>query len=134
MILHLGTNDVLYKSGTNILKDLIELKDFILEKLPSCNKITLLLPRVHTDKWSAKKNKIFTSRLKEQGIPYIKLDNIIHKYLYRDALHLNWVSFSILAQNFLSYIRRNWLQIETQNQRKNIKVSSSKIQQKTAII
>ena len=27
-----------YKSGTNILKNLIELKDFILEKLPSCKK------------------------------------------------------------------------------------------------
>ena len=38
IILHLGTNDALYKSCTNILKDLIELKDFILEKLPSCKK------------------------------------------------------------------------------------------------
>ena len=27
---HLGTNDTPYKSGTNILKDVIELKDFIL--------------------------------------------------------------------------------------------------------
>ena len=38
IILHLGTNDTPYKYGTNILKDLIELKDFILEKLPSCKK------------------------------------------------------------------------------------------------
>ena len=28
--LHLDTNDTPYKSGTNILKDVIELKDFIL--------------------------------------------------------------------------------------------------------
>ena len=36
IILHLGTNDAPYKSDTDILKDLIELKDFIREKLPSC--------------------------------------------------------------------------------------------------
>ena len=36
IILHLGTNDAPYKSDTDILKDLIELKDFILEKSPSC--------------------------------------------------------------------------------------------------
>ena len=38
IILHLGTNDAPYKSDTDILKDLIELKDFILEKSPSCKK------------------------------------------------------------------------------------------------
>ena len=63
IILHLGTNDALFKSGTNTLKDLIEWKGFILEKLPSCEKITLLSPTVRTDKESAKKNnKIFAER------------------------------------------------------------------------
>ena len=38
IILHLGTNDAPYKSGNDILNDLIELKDFILEKSPSCKK------------------------------------------------------------------------------------------------
>ena len=38
IILHFGTNDACFKSGTDILKDLIELKDFILEKLHSCSK------------------------------------------------------------------------------------------------
>ena len=70
IILHLGTNDTPYKYGTNILKDLIELKDFILEKLPSCKKKTLSSPTVRTDKESASKsNEILTNRLKEQGIP-----------------------------------------------------------------
>ena len=36
IILHLGINNAPYKSDTDILKDLIELKDFIREKLPSC--------------------------------------------------------------------------------------------------
>ena len=38
IVLRLGTNDAPYKSDTEILKDLIELKDFILEKSPSCKK------------------------------------------------------------------------------------------------
>ena len=128
IILHLGTNDAPYKSDTDILKDLIELKDFILEKSPSCKKITLSTPKVRTDRESAKKNnENLTNRLKKQGIPYITHDNITHKHLYRDGLYLNSVGFSILAENFLSYIRRNWLQIETQNQRKNNEVNSSEI-------
>ena len=36
LILHLDTNDAPYKSDTNILKDLIELNDFFLEKSLSC--------------------------------------------------------------------------------------------------
>ena len=56
IILHLGTNDAPYKSDTDILKDLIELKDFILEKSPSCKRITLSTPTVRTDRENAKKN------------------------------------------------------------------------------
>ena len=96
IILYLGTNDAPYKSGTYILKDLIELKDFILEKLPSYKRITLLSPTVRTDKESARKNnEVLTNRLKEQGIPYITHDNV-HKYLYCDSLHLNSVVYSHL--------------------------------------
>ena len=49
IILHLGTNDAPYKSGTDIVKDLIALKDFILEKLPSGKKITRSSPTVCAD-------------------------------------------------------------------------------------
>ena len=108
IILHLGANDAPYKSNTDILKDLIELKDFILGKSPSCKKITLSTPTVRTDRENAKKNnENLTNRLKKQGIPYIMHDNVTHKHLYRNGLHLNSVGFSILPENFLSYIRRN---------------------------
>ena len=91
IILHFGTNDAPCKSDTNILKDLIELKDFILEKLPSCKRITLSSPTGRTDRENAKKNnENLTNRLKKQGIPYITHDNITHKHLYRDGLHLKF--------------------------------------------
>ena len=91
IILHLGTNDAPYKSDTDILKDLIELKDFILEKSPSCKRITLSSPTVRTDRENAKENnENFTNRLKKQGMHYITHDNITHKHLYRDGLHLKF--------------------------------------------
>ena len=65
--------------------------------------------------------------MKEQGIPYITHDNIVQKHLYRDDLHLNSVGFSVLTEKSLSYIRRNWLQIETQNQNKSNEVNFSEI-------
>ena len=108
IILHLGINDAPYKSGTDILKDLIELKDFILEKSPSCKKITLSSPAVRTGRENAtKNNENLTNKLKEQGIHYITHDNTTHKHLYRDGLHLNSVGISIFAETFLSYIRSN---------------------------
>ena len=108
IILHLGKKDAPYKSDTAILKDLIELKDFILEKSHNCKKITLSTSTVCTDREHAKKNnENFTNRLKKQGIRYITHDNIAHKHFCRDGLHLNSVGFSILAEYFLSYIRRN---------------------------
>ena len=94
IIFHLGTSDGPYKFDTDILKDLIELKDFILEKSPSCKKITLSTPAVRTDRENAKKNnENLTNRLKKQGIPYITHDNITHKHLYRDGLHLKFGRF-----------------------------------------
>ena len=90
------------------MKDLIELKDFLLEKSPSCKKITLLSPTVCTDRENTKKNnENLTNRLKTQGIPYMTHNNITHEHLYHDGLHLNLLGFSILAENVWSYIQRN---------------------------
>ena len=108
IVLHLGTNDAPYKTDTDILKDLIELKDFILENSPSCRKITLSSSPVRTGRENAKKNnEKLTNRLKKQGIPYLTHGSITHKHLYRSGVHLNTVGFSILAENFLTYICRN---------------------------
>ena len=80
-----------------------------MEKSPSCKKITVSSPTVRTDKESAKKNnRILTNSLKEQGIPYLTLDNIIHKNLYCDSLQLNSVGFSILAETCIRKLTSDW--------------------------
>ena len=49
LILHLDTNDAPYKSDTDILKDMIELNDFFLEKSLSCKNNNTLVP--HSSNW-----------------------------------------------------------------------------------
>ena len=57
------------------------------------------------------KKEVFTNRLKKQGITYVLIyithyithNNIIHKHLRRDGLHLNLVGFTIFVTNFVSY-------------------------------
>ena len=66
------------------------------------------MPTLRTDRENAEKNnENFTNRLKKQSILYITHDNITHKHLYCDGLHLNSVGLSILAEYFQSDIRRN---------------------------
>ena len=68
IILHPVKSDALHKAGTNTLKNTIELMDFDLKKLPSCNKIRLSSPAVCTNKVQRKimkflqierKNKVY---------------------------------------------------------------------------
>ena len=135
IILHLGINNAPYKSDTDILKDLIELKDFILEKSPSCKKITLSTPAVRTDRENAKKNnENLTNRLKKQGIPYITHDNITHKHLYRDGLHLNWVGFPFSLKIFCLVFGEIDFRLKLKTKGKKMKLIPQKRQKKTAMI
>ena len=108
VILHVGTNDAPYKGGSDISKEILELMRFIKEKHPGCKKITLSAPIIRTDNYNAnKENERFISSLNKSDVSYITHDNIIKKHLYRDGLHLNRIGFTILAENFLSFIRRD---------------------------
>ena len=67
--------------------------------------------------------------LKESDVSYITHDNIIKKHLYRDGLHLNRIGSTIIAENFLFFIRTDWLLYnQTQNQSIKNKKSSSEYQ------
>ena len=108
IILHVGTNDAPYKGGSDISNEILELMRFIKEKHPGCKKITLSAPTIPTDNYNAnKENESFISSLNKSDVSYITHDNIIKKHLYRDRLHLNRIGFTILAENFLSFIRRD---------------------------
>ena len=108
VILHVDTNDAPYKGGSDISNEIPELMRFIKEKHPGRKKITLSAPIIRTDNYNAnKENERFISSLNKSDVSYITHDNIIKKHLYRDGLHLNRIGFTILAENFLSFIRRD---------------------------
>ena len=88
--------------------EILKLMRFIKERHPRCKKITLCAPIIRTDNYNAnKENESFISTLNKSDVPYITHDNIIKKPFYRDGLHLNRIGFTILAENFLSFIRRD---------------------------
>ena len=111
VILHVGTNDGTndaYKGGSDISNEILELMSFIKEKHPGCRKITLPAPIIRTYNYNAnKENESFISSLNKSDVSYITHDNITKKHLYRDGLQLNRIGFTILAENFLSFIRRD---------------------------
>ena len=103
ILLHLDTNDAPLNLVLMFWKIWLNWRISFRRSHPAVNKITLSSPAVRTDRENVKKNnENLTNRLKKQGIPYIAHDNIAHKHLYRDGLHLNSVGFSIRSENFLS--------------------------------
>ena len=69
IILDIRTKDAPYKSESDILTEVLDLKNFIIEKHPDCKKITLPTPIIRNESFIC--------------------NNIIQKCLNRDSLHLN---------------------------------------------
>ena len=66
IILHIGTNYAPYKSGSDILNVILDLKNFIKEKYPDCMKITLFTPTIRNDNENPKnKIKLFKQKHSE---------------------------------------------------------------------
>ena len=101
IILHLGTNGVPCKSGTNTLKDLIELKGFILERLRSHRKIKLLLTTIRTDKES-EKNMLF----KQPQNPIsaqININSIMNKFQILVSLVTSHVDILMISETISTF-------------------------------
>ena len=88
VIIHIGTDDAPHKSGSDILKKVLDLKNFTKENDPNCKKITLLVPNIcNSIEKVTKENKNFIKSLEKLDMPHIINDNIIQKYLNRIGLN-----------------------------------------------
>ena len=82
VILHVGTNDALYKASSDIANEILELMNFIKENHPDCKKIILSAPIIRNENYNAKKeNGSFISSLKKPVVSYISHANIIKRHL-----------------------------------------------------
>ena len=106
IILHIGTNNAVTETPTEIFNKLLSLKEEIVEKLPSCN-IIISNPTKRTDNVTAHKTNEEVIRLiKSTDINFIENGNIKEKHLGKRGLHLNARGNSMLAGNLLNAIRK----------------------------
>ena len=107
IILHIGTNDAIEKSSTDILNGILKLKLFIKNKLPSVE-VHLSCPVLRLDNSKARLTMHhLTIKMRSlNNIPVIFHENIDINCLGKAGLHLNLKGTGRLAINFLSLMRR----------------------------
>ena len=107
IILHIGTNDAPNKTSQDIVNSLLDMRSFIVKKLPEC-KVVLSTPVKRTDNGKAMYTLIKVNKvLHELKIDMVDNDNVTDKHLSRKGLHLNMKGAGRLANNFINKIRSN---------------------------
>ena len=105
IILHIGTADAPNKSADDILIELLQLKNFIANKLPHC-RIIISQPTVRNDIPCARlviRTQI--NKLNNLTLEMVDNSNIEFEQLGKKGLHLNKWGTSKLAMNYISLIR-----------------------------
>ena len=107
IILMVGTNDSVNKYSQQILNELLNLKSWLLEKLPGV-KIVCSCPTVRYDTQKARLTILqLRNKLHQLDVSVISNDNLIEEHLRYKGLHLNNRGSSRLAWNYLAYIRKH---------------------------
>ena len=102
MIIHVGTNDIPYKTEDFIYKELLNVKETINKFHLNCKNIVISSPIVRTDRNEANNIlKRFNTILKKEEKNVIFHKNISASHLHRDGLHLNLNGTIMLAVNIL---------------------------------
>ena len=105
IILHIGCNDTPSKSSTDILNEMLELRDYITSVLPTTS-VYLSCPVLRVDNAKARLTTHHL-RMKMKSLDnIINNDNIGVSYLGKAGLHLNPTGAGRLAIHFLSLMRR----------------------------
>ena len=90
-----------------MVDQILGLKNFILQKLPTCE-IIISTPTLRTDNTTANnRNNLFVNQLKKLNIKLILNDNIEKKYLNYRGLHLRMSDVTKLSENLVKSIQ-NW--------------------------
>ena len=106
IILHIGTNDAVSKTSRQILDELLQLKQHLINTLPTCRVIVSRI-MIRTDNGKAALtlsnfNKLFA----QLEVDFINYVNIKEVHLGRKGLHLNKKGKDRLELNFLQNLRK----------------------------
>jgi len=104
LIVHVATNDTVSKTSSDILNEIILLKQFLSSKAPGVKVIFSNLVRRFDNSDAALVAEEVNEHLNELGIDIIDNSNIDGKCLGRKGLHLNAKGAGKLALNFIKKI------------------------------
>ena len=104
IILHVGGNNAPYCSADELSEKILDLKEYILKRLPNCNVIISLLT-TRCDNMKAKLTiRDVNARLLSLGIKVVDNSNIDIEQLSHKGLHLNnWGTCRLSAKLFIYY-------------------------------
>ena len=105
IILHIGTNDAVSKMSRQILNELLQLKQYILNTLPTC-RVVVSRPTIRTHNSKAALNlSNFSKLLRQLEVDFHDNVNINEVHLGKKGLHLNRKGKNRLELNFSQKLR-----------------------------
>ena len=105
IILHIGTNDAVSKTSRQILDELLQLKQYIINTLPTC-RVIVSRPTIRTDNGKAALTlSNFNKLLGQLEVDFIDNVNIKEVHLGKKGLHLHKKGKNRLELIFLQKLR-----------------------------
>ena len=107
LILHVGTNDCVVRTSSQVRDDILALKRHIENKVPGI-KVILSQPVIRCDDNALACLRVnsLINKLDEINVPMIINRNIVRKHIGRKGLHLNGHGTAKCAMNIISLIKR----------------------------
>ena len=105
IVLHMGTSNAPYCTPEKMIDQILGLKNFIFQKLPTCE-IIISTPTMRTDNIIANnRNNLFVNHLKKLNIKLILNNNIEKKHLNYRGFHLHMSGVIKSSENLVKSIQ-----------------------------
>ena len=105
VILHVGTNDAIDYEANDIVKKILQVKEFIKLRVPNCKVIISKPIKRHDNDNASHTMEEVISQFQKLTIDIIGNENIEKKQLGKRGLHLNGFGLNKFAQNLIAGIR-----------------------------
>ena len=106
VILHVGTNDAIDYKASDIVKKILQLKDFVKLRVPNCKVIISRPIKRHDNDNASRVIEEVNAQFQKLTIDMIGNENIEKKHLGKRGLHLNGFGLKTFAQNLIAGIRK----------------------------
>ena len=105
VILHVGTNDAIDYEASDIVKKILQVKEFVKLTVPNCKVIISRPIKRHDNDNTSRVIEKAISQFQKLAIDMIGNENIERKQLRKRGLHLNGFGLKKFAQNLIAGIR-----------------------------